>query len=82
MKNKMKLLLKFLGVFLLCLIVIYLIMLFWGWKLIETGNPILIEVVFAAILSVFLYAFGEAVSVLEKRVKALEERIKKLENRQ
>lgn len=53
MKNKMKLLLKFVGVFVLCFIVIYLIMFFWGWRLIETGNPILIEVVFAAILSIF-----------------------------
>ncbi len=81
MKNKMKLLLKFVGVFVLCFIVIYLIMLFWGWRLIETENPILIEVVFAAILSVFLYSFGEAASALEKRVKALEERLKELENK-
>ena len=82
MKNKIKLLLKFVGVFVLCFIVIYLIMFFWGWRLIETGNPILIEVVFAAILSIFLCAFGEAVSALEKRVKALEERLKELENKQ
>ena len=80
--KKMKLLLKFLGVFLLCFIVIYLIMLLWGWKLIETGDPILIEVVFAAVLSIFLYAFGEAVSSLEKRIKALEQRLKELENKQ
>ena len=82
MKNKMKLLLKFAGVFALCFIIIYLIMFFWGWKLIETGDPVLIEVVFAVILSVFLCAFGEAGSALEKRVKSLEERLKEFENKQ
>ncbi len=81
MKNKMKLLLKFAGIFALCFVVIYLIMLFWGWKLIETGDPILIEVVCAVILSVFLFAFGEAVSALEKRVKSLEKRLDELENK-
>lgn len=82
MKNKMKMLLKFAGIFALCFVVIYLIMFFWGWKLIETGDPILMEVVCAVILSVFLCAFGEAVSALEKRVKSLEERLDKLENKQ
>ncbi len=82
MKSKMKMLLKFVGIFALCFAVIYLIMFFWGWNAVETGDPILIEVVCAVIMSVFLFAFGEAVSALEKRVKTLEGRINKLENKE
>ena len=43
MKDKIKLLLRWVGIFLLCLIVIYLFVFFGGWKLFESGDPILIE---------------------------------------
>lgn len=41
MKSKMKMLLKFVGIFALCFAVIYLIMFFWGWNAVETGDPFL-----------------------------------------
>lgn len=82
MKTKIKLLLKFAGVFVFCFIVIYLIMFFWGWKLVESGDPILIEVVVALILSIFLFAVGEVMTTFEKRIKSLEERLEKLERKE
>ena len=40
MKNKAKMLLRWLGVFLLCFITIYLIVFFGGWRIFESGDPI------------------------------------------
>lgn len=82
MKNKIKFLLKWAGIFVICFVVIYLIMFFWGWRWIETGDPILIEVVFAAILSIFVFVMVEGMTILEKRIKALEERLNELETKQ
>ncbi len=82
MKDKIKLLLRWAGVFLLCLIVIYLFVFFGGWKLFESGDPILIEVGVAFVLSFFVFVFNEVVTSLEKRVKTLEERINELEKKE
>ena len=79
MKDKLKLLFRWVLIFLLCLIVIYLFVFFGGWKLFESGDPILIEIGAAVILSFFVFVISEAVICLEKRVKSLEERVKELE---
>lgn len=81
MKNKIKLLLKWAGMFVLCFIIIYLIVFFGGWKLFESGDPILIEIGIAVILSFFVLVFNEVVTGLEKRVKSLEERLNELEKK-
>ena len=81
MKNKMKLLLKWLGIFILCFIVIYLVVFFGGAKLFGSGDPILIEIGVALVLSIFVFAINEVVTNLDKRVKYLEERLNKLENK-
>ena len=81
MKNKIKTFLRWLAMFLLCFVVIYLSVFFGGWKLFESGDPILIEVGIAFILSFFVFIINEVVTGLEKRVKSLEERINKLENK-
>ena len=81
MKNKIKLLLKWAGMFVLCFIIIYLIVFFGGWKLFESGDPILIEIGVALMLSFFVFVFIEIVTGLEKRVKSLEERLNELENK-
>ena len=81
MKKKAKMLLRYLGVFLLCFLTIYLIVFFGGWKLFESGDPILMEVGAALILSIFIFPFNETVTKLDKKVKTLEERIKKLEEK-
>ena len=82
MKNKIKTFLRWLAMFLLCFIVIYLFVFLGGWKLFESGDPILIEVGIAFILSFFVFIISEVVTGLGKRVKSLEERIKKLENKE
>ena len=82
MKDKIKLLLKWAGIFILCFIVIYLFVFFGGWRLFGSGDSILIEVGVALVLSFFVFVFNEVVTGLEKRVKSLEERINELENKQ
>ena len=82
MKDKIKLILRWAGVFLLCLIVIYLFVFLGGWELFESGDPILIEIGVAFVLSFFVFLINEVVTSLEKRVKALEERINELEKKE
>lgn len=81
MKDKIKLILKWAVIFIICFVVIYLIVFFGGWKLFESGDPILVEVGVAFVLSFFVFVFNEIVTGLEKRVKSLEKRIEELENR-
>lgn len=80
-KDKLKILLRWAVVFVSCFLIIYLIMLVAGWKLFESGDPILMEVGAALVISVFVSSFIEAIIILEKRVKALEEHITELEDR-
>ena len=82
MKNKIKTFLRWIAMFFLCFVVIYLFVFFGGWKLFESGDPILIEVGIAFILSFFVFIINEVVTGLEKRVKSLEEQINKLENKE
>ena len=81
MKDKIKLVLKWAVAFIICFIVIYLIVFFGGWKLFESGDPILIEIGVAFILSFFVFIFYEIVTWLKKQVESLEKRIEELENR-
>ena len=55
---------------------------FGGWKLFESGDPILIEIGVALVLSFFVFVFGEIVTGLEKRVKSLEERLNEFEKKE
>ena len=82
MKEKIKLILKWGGMFLLCFALIYLFVFFGGWKLFESGDPILIEIGVALILSFFFFSVNEVVIGLDRRVKSLEERIKELEKKE
>ena len=80
MKKKAKMLLRWLGVFLLCFLTIYLIVFFGGWKLFNSGDPILMEIGAAFILSIFFFAINEVLTMHEKKIKDLEEHIKNLED--
>ena len=82
MKNKIKIFLRWIAMFLLCFVMIYLFVFLGGWKLFESGDPVLIEVGIAFIMSFFMFIINEVVTGLEKRVKLLEERISKLENKE
>ncbi len=82
MKDKLKSILRYLGTFILCFIVIYLVVFFGGAKLFESNDPILIELGVALILSIFIFAINEVLTKQDKKIKALEERIIELENKQ
>ena len=79
MKGTLKILLKWAAWFVVCFLVIYLIVFFGGWKLFESGDPIMLEIGFALILSVFVTIINEVVTGLEKRIARLEEKIQELE---
>lgn len=55
MKKKAKMLLRWLGAFILCFLAIYLIVFLGGWKLFESGDPILMEIGAALVLSIFFF---------------------------
>ncbi len=80
MKKKVKMLLRWLGFFLLCFFTIYLIVFWGGWKLFESGDPILMEIGAALVLSIFLSAINEVLTMHKKKIKDLEEHIKQLED--
>lgn len=80
MKKKAKMLLRWLGTFILCFLAIYLIVLLGGWKLFESSDPILMEIGAALVLSVFFFAIYEVLTMHEQKIKELEEHIKKLED--
>ena len=79
MKTKLKPLLLWLAVFAACFLIIYLLVLFGGWKLFESGDPILIELGAALILSVFITVVLSVSEAQSKRIDALEARIQTLE---
>lgn len=79
MKKKVKTFLRWLAMFLLCFVVIYLCVFLGGWKLFESGDPILMEIGAALVLSIFFSAINEVLTMHEKKIKDLEEHIKKLE---
>ena len=80
MKKKAKMLLRWLGAFILCFLAIYLVVFLGGWKLFESGDPILMEIGAALVLSIFFFAINEVLTMHEKKIKDLEEHIKKLED--
>lgn len=82
MNNKFKSFLRWAGTFVICFLVIYLTVFFGGWKLFNSGDPILIEIGVALVLSIFVFVINEIITALDKRVKALEERLNDLENKQ
>ena len=79
MKSKLRPILFWLAVFAVCFAIIYLIVFFGGAKLFESGDPILIELGAALILSVFVSVILHAMEAQSKRIDALEARIQTLE---
>jgi len=81
MKNKVKSFFRWAMIFALCFTVIYLTVFFGGWKLFESGDPLLMELGVALVVSFFVFAFNEVATKLEKKILNLEERIEKMENK-
>ena len=81
MKEKIKPLLRFIATFVITFFVVYLFVFFVGWKLFESGDPILIIVGVAFVLSFFIFFFMEIILAFEKKIERLEARIDELEKK-
>ena len=79
MKSIFKPILFYLAVFAVCFAIIYLFVFFGGAKLFESGDPILIELGAALILSLFVTVLLSVCEAQSKRINALEKRVKTLE---
>lgn len=80
MKNqKIKMLLHLLAAICLSFVLIYLFVFLGGWKLLESGNPILIELAAAIIMGFVFWALFEVTKSYEAKLKELERRIEALE---
>ena len=79
MKSKLKFFLRYLAVFAACFVIIYLFVFFGGAKLFESGDPILIELGAALILSLFVTVLLSVCEAQSKRIDALEARVRTLE---
>ena len=82
MKEKLKSFFRWAGIFILCLIVIYCFVFFGGWKLFESGDPILMEIGISLVLSFFVFIFNETITKLEKRIQILEKRVSEAEKKE
>ena len=76
MKSKLKFFLRYLAVFAACFVIFVF---FGGAKLFESGDPILIELGAALILSLFVTVLLSVCEAQSKRIDALEKRVKTLE---
>ena len=59
---------------------IYLAVFFGGWKLIESGDPILLEIAVSLIVGFIFWIIFELSKFYEEKLKELENRVKELEN--
>ena len=61
--------------------VIYLFIFFGGWKLLESGDVVVLEFVAALALGTILWFFFEVTKEMEKKIRQLEDRISQLEKK-
>ena len=79
-KQTFKIALRMLLCVIISFVVIYLIVFFGGWKLIESGNPILIEIAVSFIVGILLGIIVEFSIYCESRFNQMSNKIKELEN--
>jgi cytosine/uracil/thiamine/allantoin permease len=80
MRNKkLKFTLHFLICFVISFVCIYLIIFFGGWRLFESGDPILLEIAAAIVIGFVIWLIYELSAHFECKIKELEKRIEKLE---
>ena len=79
--NKVKMLLHWLVSTVISYVVIYIFVFFGGWKLFESGDPILLEIAAAIAMGFIFWVIYEITKGQETKIKELEERIAALENK-
>ena len=79
--KKHKMLLHWLISTFICFILIYLFVFFGGWKLAESGDPILLEVLAAIAMGFIFWIMFEITSAQQAKIQELEQRITALEKR-
>lgn len=78
--KRIKILLHFLVCFLISFALIYLFVMFGGWKLFENGNPITYEIAAALGFGFILLLIYETNTLTQAQIKALKKRIEELES--
>ena len=80
MKKNLKFFAKFLPIFALTFISIYLLVFFGGYKLFEAKNPILMEIGVSILVSIVFYVIECLNEETNNRIEKLENRITELES--
>ena len=81
MKNGHKIYLHWLVSTAICFIVIYIFIFIGGWKLAESGDPVLLEILAAIAMGSVFWVLYEVTSAQNLKIKKLEQRITALESR-
>ena len=79
MKQKLKLYLRWFISILFSFVCIYLFNFFGGWKLLESGDPIRMELAAAIVVGTILFVMNEVTTAQDKKIKDLEQRMSELE---
>ena len=79
MKKKLKLYLRWFISILFSFVCIYLFIFFGGWKLVESGDPIRMELAAAIVVGTILFIVNEVTTAQDKKIKDLEQRLTELE---
>ena len=79
MKQKLKLYLRWFISILFSFVCIYLFIFFGGWKLVESGDPIRMELAAAIVVGTILFVMNEVATAQDRKIKDLEERVAELE---
>lgn len=78
-KQNFKMILRMLICIVISFIFIYLMVFLGGWKLIESGDPILIEIAVSVIVGILVWIIYEFSKYCEKKFDDLHKRIQELE---
>ena len=79
MKKKLKLYLRWFISILFSFVCIYLFIFVGGWKLLESGDPIRMELAAAIVVGTILFVMNEVATAQDKKIKDLEQRVAELE---
>lgn len=72
---------RLLGCIAAAFVLIYLLVFIGGWRLLESGDMVMIEIAVAVLVGIILWLFFEQARQYDERLRQLEERISELERR-